>query len=197
MPLRVSGKNVDVGDALRERVTVRVSEALAKYFDAGYSGHITIGRDGSGFCTECALHLDTGFTLQAEATAADAYASADQAVLRIETRLRRYKRRLKDRQGSRRRNAAESVVDAPSYVIEAPSGDDEEPAEFNPVIIAETTTALRRLSVSDAVVELDLSGLPVLVFRHAGHGRVNVVYRRSDGHIGWIDLPSAASSDGH
>ena len=98
MPFRVSGKNIDVGEALRERVNARVAEALAKYFDGGFSGHVTIGKEGFGFRTECVVHLDSGIVLEAEALAADAYASADQAAMRIETRLRRYKRRLKYRQ---------------------------------------------------------------------------------------------------
>jgi ribosomal subunit interface protein len=98
MPFRVSGKNLDVGQALRERVNARVAEALAKYFDGGFSGHATIGREGFGFHTECVVHLDSGIVLEAEALAADAYASADRAAMRIETRLRRYKRRRKDRQ---------------------------------------------------------------------------------------------------
>ena len=98
MPFRVSGKNLDVGEALRERVNARVAEALAKYFDGGFSGHVTIGREGFGFRTECVVHLDSGIVLEAEALAADAYASADQAAMRIEKRLRRYKRWRKDRQ---------------------------------------------------------------------------------------------------
>jgi ribosomal subunit interface protein len=98
MPFRVSGKNLDVGEALRERVNARVAEALAKYFNGGFSGHVTIGREGFGFRTECVVHLDSGIVLEAEALAADAYASADQAAMRIETRLRRYKRWRKDRQ---------------------------------------------------------------------------------------------------
>ena len=97
-PFRVSGTNIDVGEALRERVNARVADALAKYFDGGFSGHVTIGREGFGFRTECVVHLDSGIVLEAEALAADAYASADQAAMRIETRLRRYKRRRKDRQ---------------------------------------------------------------------------------------------------
>jgi len=101
MPFRVHGKNLDIGEALRRRIGERIAEALGKYFDGGYSGHATVGKDGFGFRTECAVHLDTGITLQAEALAADAYASADQAALRIEKRLRRYKRRLRDRQASR------------------------------------------------------------------------------------------------
>jgi ribosomal subunit interface protein len=96
MSFRVSGKNLDVGDALRARINARIGEAMSKYFDGGYSGHVTIARDGTGFRTECAIHLDSKITLHAEASAPDAYASADQAALRVEKRLRRYHRRLKD-----------------------------------------------------------------------------------------------------
>ena len=195
MPFRVSGKNIDIGEALRERVVARISDALDKYFDGGYSGHVTVGKEGFGFRTECALHLDSGITLEAEATAADAYASADQAALRIEKRLRRYKRRLKDRQTPRR----ESVdVTASSYVIAAPDPEaSEEVADFHPVIIAESTTPLRHLSVSEAVLELDMTGAAVVVFRHAGHGRINIVYRRRDGHIGWVDPPTMSGGSAH
>jgi ribosomal subunit interface protein len=192
MPFRVSGKNIDIGEALRGRVSARIADALSKYFDGGYSGHVTVGKEGFGFRTECAVHLDSGITLQAEGTAADAYASADQAAIRIEKRLRRYHRRLKGRQMARADGVpSELVADvaAPSYVIAAPEHDDEI-TEFSPVIIAESTTALKQLSVSDAVMELDMTGAPVVVFRHAGHGRVNLVYRRQDGHIGWIDPPA-------
>jgi ribosomal subunit interface protein len=101
MPFRVSGKNMSVGAALRGRINERVAEALGKYFDGGYSGHMTIGKDGFGFRAECAIHLDSGRTLEAEGMAADAYDSADQAAIRIEKRLRRYKRRLKDRHATR------------------------------------------------------------------------------------------------
>src|SRR5215210_4136792 len=139
MPFRVSGKNLDIGAALRERVNARIGEALAKYFDGGYSGHVTVEKEGFGFRTDCAIHLDSGITLHTEAMAADAYASADQAAIRIEKRLRRYKRRLKDRQTSTRTDGAEAApIAAPSYVIEAPEQEsEEEVTEFNPVIIAE------------------------------------------------------------
>src|SRR5205807_598478 len=161
MPFRVSGKNIDVGEALRERVNARVAEALGKYFDGGYSGHVTIGKEGFGFLTECVIHLDSGTVLQAEAMAADAYDSADQAALRIEKRLRRYHRRLKDHHPVRVDGAAvnsASVISAPSYVIAAPEHESEdEVTEFNPVIIAESTTTLKRLSVSEAVMELDMT----------------------------------------
>ena len=188
MSFRVSGKNIDIGEALRARINARIAEATAKYFDGGFSGHVTVGREGFGFRADCLIHLDSGIVLEAEAMAADAYASADQAAERIETRLRRYKRRLKSHQAL----GAEELqpLEAASYVIASPEHEsDEETATFTPVIIAESTTALKRLSVSDAVMELDLTGTAVVVFRHAGSGRVNLVYRRSDGHIGWIDPP--------
>lgn len=192
MPFRVSGKNLDIGESLRERVNARVAEAVGKFFDGGYSGHVTVEKEAYGFRSDCTIHLDSGTTLQAEAMAADAYASADQVALRIEKRLRRYKRRLKDRQATTRAEA-DTAAASSHYVIAAPEHEVED-VEFDPVIIAESTTALPRLSVSEAVVELDMTGAPVVVFRHAGHGRVNVVYRRSDGHVGWID---PAAPDAH
>ena len=144
--------------------------------------------------SECVVHLDSGIVLEADAMAADAYASADQAAIRLEKRLRRYKRRLKDHQAAR--HDGDGALAATSYVIASPEHDtdDDEATDFAPVIIAESTTALKALSVSEAVMELDLTGTAVVVFRHAGHGRINLVYRRPDGHIGWID-PSAANPD--
>jgi ribosomal subunit interface protein len=200
MSFRVSGKNIDVGDALRSRINERIGEATAKYFDGGFSGHVTVGKEGFGFRTECVIHLDSGIVLEAQAMAADAYASADQVAVRIEKRLRRYKRRLKNHQGVSPDGAAgeQRPIQAPSYVIATPEHDDDDGLTgFDPVIIAESTTALKRLSVSDAVMELDLTGVAVVVFRHAGHGRVNLVYRRGDGHIGWIDPPLLEAKDAH
>ncbi|HEY4403625.1 MAG TPA: ribosome-associated translation inhibitor RaiA [Xanthobacteraceae bacterium] len=200
MSFRVSGKNIDVGDALRSRINERIGEATAKYFDGGFSGHVTVGKEGFGFRTECVIHLDSGIVLEAQAMAADAYASADQVAVRIEKRLRRYKRRLKNHQGVSPDGAAgeQRPIQAPSYVIATPEHDDDDGLTgFDPVIIAESTTALKRLSVSDAVMELDLTGVAVVVFRHAGHGRVNLVYRRGDGHIGWIDPPLVEAKDAH
>jgi putative sigma-54 modulation protein len=197
MTLRISGKSINVGEALRGRLSGRTDEVLRKYFDGTYSGHITLSKDGFGFRTDCALHLDSGVTLEAESNAADAYASADQALLQIEKRLRRYKSRLKDRSARKIHATTEAVavLDAPSYVIEAPNVDGEdEVTAFNPVIIAEAITSLRRLSVSEAVMELDFTGVPVLVFQHGSSGRVNVIYRRPDGNVGWIDPPAVNGS---
>jgi ribosomal subunit interface protein len=195
MPFRVSGKHIELGEALRERISARVLEALEKYFDGGFSGHATVGKEAFGFHTECVVHLDSGIVLRADSMAADAYLSADQAAHNLEKRLRRYHRRLKDNHGNAHGNGRAKdgipAIDAPSYVIAAPEHDEEdEAAGFNPVIIAETTTALKQFSVSEAVTELDMTGVSVIVFRHANHGRINLVYRRADGNVGWIDPPA-------
>jgi ribosomal subunit interface protein len=197
MTIRVSGKSISVGEALRGRVSERTDEVLRKYFDGNYSGHITLSKDGFGFRTDCALHLDSGVTLEAESNAADAYASADQALAQIEKRLRRYKSRLKDRSARKTHAVAVAIaemeaptLDAASYVIEAPAGEHEDEATpYNAVIIAEATTSLKRLSVSEAVMELDFTGAPVVVFLHGSSGRVNIIYRRPDGNVGWVDPP--------
>ena len=190
MTLRVSGKNLDIGETLRSQVEQRLASALAKYFDGGYSGHVTVARDGTGFRTDCVVHLTSGMTLEASGAAHDAYASFDQTAERIERRLRRYKRRLKDH-APPADGRPDGSVEIPYAVIEPPSDDAVDEGEYHPAVIAETSQPLHRMSVSDAVLELDLTGAPVVVFLHAGSGRVNVVYRRNDGAIGWVDPPLA------
>ncbi|HEV2563733.1 MAG TPA: ribosome-associated translation inhibitor RaiA [Microvirga sp.] len=189
MTLRVSGKNLDIGEALRSQVQNRMAGALSKYFDGGYSGHVTVTRDGTGYRTDCVLHLTSGMTLEASGAAQDAYASFDQTAGRIENRLRRYKQRLKDRSGSG--NGRAGGLEMVYSVLEAPSDEAVEEEAYHPMVIAETTKPLHKLSVSDAVMQLDLTGAPALVFIHASTGRVNVVYRRGDGAIGWVDPPLA------
>jgi ribosomal subunit interface protein len=183
MGLRISGKSIEIGDALREQVDARVGEAVSKYFDGGYSGHVTVEREGSGFRTDCAIHLDTGIVLRAVGQAQDAPRSFDIAAEHIEKRLRRYKRRLKEHHHAK---PGETVA-AASYVLEALDEEAEVAPDYNPTIIAEETTDLATLTVGGAVMAMDLADLPVVVFRHAVHGGINVVYRRGDGHIGWID----------
>ena len=118
MSFRVSGKNIEVGEALRERISGRVLEALEKYFDGGFSGHVTVGKEAFGFHTECVVHLDSGIVLRADSMAADAYLSADQAADNLEKRLRRYHRRLKDYHANGRGHGRplddHVAIDAPS-----------------------------------------------------------------------------------
>ena len=190
MGLRISGKSVDIGEAFRGHADARIGDALAKYFDGGFTGHVTVEREGSGFRTDCAIHLDTGIVLKAEGRAQDVHQSFDMAAERIETRLRRYKRRLKDHHQKSRES-----VPATEYVLAAPDQQDDVATEGDPAIIAEQATNLETMTVSSAVMALDLSEAEFVLFRNAGHGGVNVVYRRRDGNIGWID-PSLTSGGG-
>lgn len=198
MTLRVSGKNLDIGEALRGQVETRVASTLSKYFDGHYSGHVTVEKEGTGFRTECVFHLASGVTLEVSGAAHDAYSSFDESAHRLETRLRRYKNRLKDR-SEKKAGAGRAQMNGIHFgsdeggkgisysVLQTPQDDIEEMDNFHPVVIAETTKTLHVLSVSDAVLELDMTGSLVTVFRHASTGRVNVVYKRRDGTIGWVD----------
>ena len=190
MVLRVSGKNLDIGEALRAQVESRLVAAMGKHFDGDYSGHVTVAKEGTGFRTDCVLHLASGVTLEASGASQDAYSSFDQTADRIETRLRRYRERLKSRAPTQNRPNGEAQ--SPYAVYESPTDEAIGADEYHPVVIAESTTTLHRLSISEALVELDLTGTPVLVFIHAGTGRVNVLYRRQDGAIGWVDSPPQA-----
>lgn len=192
MTLRVSGKNMDVGDALRGKAEEHFAAVVGKYFDGGYDGHLTLTPDGAGFRADCAVHLDSGVVLQASAQGGDATSAYELMANNIEKRLRRYNRKLKQR--PRGIDAVTpDAVPAQYTVFGAGSELDELEEDYAPPVIAETTKNLRQLSVEEAVMELDLSGGQVVMFRHAGHGGLNVVYRRSDGNIGWIDPALGAS----
>lgn len=186
MSLRVSGKNMNIGEALRTHVQGKLAAAAGKYFDGEPSGHVTIAPEGSGFRADCTLHLKNGVTVQADGRAQEPYACFDQAADRIEKRLRRYKGRIKERKYDK---AEAGGVTVASYVLEALDEETEAPAEqdYAPTVIAETTTRLNAMTIAAAVMELDMTGVTVLPFRHAASGRVNIIYRRSDGNIGWLD----------
>jgi ribosomal subunit interface protein len=189
MTLRVSGKNLAIGESLRQHVHEKVEAAIGRYFDGQVSGHVVISPEGSGYRSDCTLHLSSGMTLQTEGKAHAPYASIDQAVDRVEKRLRRYKRRLKEHHAAAdgAETSAETRSVVANYVIEAPDEDVEANGEFAPVIVAEGSARLKSMSVASAVMELDLTGAPVVVFQHAGSARLNIVYRRGDGAIGWLD----------
>jgi ribosome hibernation promoting factor len=182
MALQISGKQMNIGEALSQRIDDRIADAVDKYFDGGFSGQVTMEKTGSGFECDCTVHLDTGVVLQARANGHDATACFDDAAERIEKRLRRYKRRLKDHHpGSAQRMEAQ-------YTVMASPDDEAELAEdYAPVVIAETSKKIMTLTVAQAVMQLDLTDNSLVIFIHAGNGRTNVVYRRSDGNIGWID----------
>ena len=186
MSLRVSGKHMEIGDAFRGRIEDRIDEAITKYVGGRASGHVTVEKSRSRFTTDCMLHLDSGAMLQATGEAQDPQASFDAAAERIEKRLRRYKRRLKSHHAD---GAATRDEEYAYKVLEAlPDGDDEDlPEDYAPLVIAETKMGLSTMPVASAVLQLDLQDTPVYVFRNAGSGDVNLVYRRPDGNVGWID----------
>jgi len=185
MALQVTGKNLDIGEALRTYVEDRIENMLDKYAGQSPSGHIRIEKNRGSFITGCTIQLQSGLYLEAHGEAPDAYASADLSLERLEKRLRRNKRRLKKRHGPTQRKPADSL--APYYVIQPGDDEENESDDDNPLVVAEMQTAIRELSVSDAVMQLDLADKPLLVFQNASQDRINVVYRRDDGNIGWID----------
>ncbi len=186
MRIQVSGKQIDIGDALRGHVEDRLNEAVVKYFDRPVEAAVTFSREGHTFIVDSSVHLPTGMSVQATSRAEDIYVCFEGAVDRMEKQLRRYKRRLKDHH--RDRQGPIEAEEAASYILRGQSeGVDEEPETLQPVIVAETETRVQFLSVGEAVMQMELAGAHLLVFRNETHGGVNVVYQRDDGNIGWID----------
>ena len=187
MTLRVSGKHMDVGESLKTKIEDRIHDAVDKYFGHGFTGHVNLEKQGAFFICDCMLRLDSGVTLQASGKETDAHACFDRAAERIEKRLRRYKRKLKDHHAG---NSAEDK--AAAYAVMTTPDDDEEVAEdFSPLVVAESSVTVRTQTVAMAVMQLEMMDEPVNVFKNAASGAVNVVYRRSDGNIGWVDPSSS------
>jgi ribosomal subunit interface protein len=194
MTIQVTGKNLDVGEALRSYVQERVVHTVEKFIGREPKGHVRIEKEHGEFRTNCTIQLWQGMSLEAHGVAPEAYQSADLACERLEKRVRRYTRRLKRHGGG---ETPRKHTPATDYVIQAAPEGYEERDEDNPVIIAEAESPVHEMAVSDAVMQMDLSDRPFVVFRNARHGEINVVYRRDDGNIGWIDpaAPLRSSSD--
>ena len=185
MQLSVKGKQIDVGDALRQHVQTQLKDIVGKYFGGGtLEATVTFSREAHLFRADISAHAKRGLLLQSNASASEPYPAFDMAAARLAKRLLRYKNRLKKHHQD---NAAEDVLMAQSFVLEAE--DDETPTDEgdNPVVVAEMTTPVEILTVSEAVMRLDLGDLPALMFRSRAHGGLNMIYRRPDGHIGWVD----------
>jgi ribosomal subunit interface protein len=191
MQLSVTGKQIDIGNALRTYVQDRLKQTVGKYFDRPVDGSVTFSRDGHEYRADCTVHLASGLHLQSQARSTDIYASFDGAAERMEKRLRRYKGRIRDHHNGSAR--AIDTSPARERVIETTDHDETtvEPETLNPVVVSENVTQLRTLTVGEAVMQLDLMEAPALVFRNKAHGELNVVYRRADGNIGWIDAHAA------
>jgi len=194
MTIQVTGKNIEVGDALQTYLTDRTRGVLEKYIGPEISGHIRVAKKHGLFQTSCSIRLMTGLLLESQGEAADAYASADAALERLDKRVRRYKRRLKDHHAKSARDLTNSETFAIDYVVQ-PAEEEAEThnSSDDPLIIAEMKRSVTSLNVSEAVMQLDLTEEPFLVFRNSANSIINIVYRRSDGNIGWID-PSQAGS---
>lgn len=195
MQIHISGKSLDTGDALRAHVTDRMNEAVEKYFDRSVDGHVTFSKEGYAFRCDTQVHLSSGMVLQAHGESPEVYSAFDAALEKMEKRLRRYKRRLKNHHNTKDTGAM--FFEAPSFVIQSDNENtvEEDEGDGEPIIIAEETKRVPSLSVSDAVMAMELQDSPVLLFKNRAHGGMNLVYRRADGNIGWVDLPSGAKDE--
>ena len=194
MQLTVTGKQTEIGAALRHHVEASLGAILGKYFKTAIEAHAVVSKEAHLSCAEISIHIGRGIVVNAHAAASDAYAAFDAAAERLAKQLRRYKRRLRDHHAKGREPAGASER-AMDYVL-APIGDDEgaEGAEAEtdgvngaPAVIAEMITELPSLTVGEAAMRMDLAEAPVLLFRNRSHGELNLVYRRADGNIGWVD----------
>jgi ribosomal subunit interface protein len=190
MEIRVSGHQVETGDALRHHVVERMSAIADKYFERALSAHATFGRGphDHAFTCDIVAHVMQGVILKGSGEAQSAHPAFDQAADRIEKQLRRYMRRLKDRHSTSGARDGLVMADADAaYTVFAPPEDEAEPAADNPAIVAETSVDIPDASVSDAVMLLDLRNTTALLFSNSGTGKLNMVYRRQDGTIGWVE----------
>lgn len=188
MQIKITGKNIDIGDALRIHVEQRIQADVIKYFDGITNCQVVVFKQRSGFDCEITLHLRTGLDLNAHGDGGDAHSAVDMAVEHLEKRLRRYKRRLKNHHLDRQEPVV--AMQAASYVLQADNRSDDDASEhedLNPVIIAESTASIGELSVGEAVMKLDFTNEPFVLFRNGKTGNLNVVYKRKDGNVGWVD----------
>lgn len=188
MRIQVSGKQIDIGDALREHVETELTAAVSKYADVVIDAEVTFSRDGHAYRADAVVKLARGLTAKASDKANEIYAAFDGLATKIDKQVRRYKRRLIKHRG-------DAAVESPAaaYVLAGPRDEDEHSESLNPVVIAEMKTLLLSLSVGEAVMQMELEDAPFLMFRNDAHGRLNIVFRRDDGNIGWIDPENLAA----
>ena len=185
MNIQIASKGIDVSPALQDRITSRLEEMMDKYIHRDGDAQVFISREGTGFRTNCSVHLPSGATMEAQGNAHDGYAATDEALEHIEKRMRRYSRKLKDH------NAAAKKEAFSMFILENPISEDENEESaaqsHDPIVIAEKPGSIKTMTPGMAALEVGLADGGVVVFNNAKHGRVNVVFKRSDGNIGWID----------
>ncbi|MEL7165250.1 MAG: ribosome-associated translation inhibitor RaiA [Pseudomonadota bacterium] len=186
MQYTISGKQIDIGEALQTHVRDELGSVVEKYAGRPTSAQVIFSKSAHEYVCEATVHLSTGLTAQAKAHATEIYAAFDACSEKMDKQLRRYKRRLKDHHKERAQPV--ELSGAASYILAADANSEEsEPDTLQPIIVAEMETKIPSLSVGEAVMQMELAGAPVLVFRNEGKDGLNVVYRREDGNIGWID----------
>lgn len=195
MQVSVTGKQVEIGDSLRDHVRRCLTETVAKYFDHAIDAGVVLSREAHRLRADISVHVGRGILVQGHGQADNGYAAFDAASERVAKRLRRYKRRLRDHH---RKIAPVDGTPAQQYILAAAdTADDEaEPETDRPVVIAEMSTEIENLTVGEAVMRLDLADQTALVFRNSAHGGLNVVYRRADGNLGWIDPEGMPAGNG-
>ncbi|MBN8631933.1 MAG: ribosome-associated translation inhibitor RaiA [Rhodobacterales bacterium] len=186
MRYQISGKQIDVGEALQTHVKAELGEVVEKYAQRPTECVVVFSRSAHEYVCEAVIHLSTGLTAQAKGHAAEIYAAFESCREKLDKQLRRYKRRIRNHHSNR--TGPVEFGGASSYILAATEDADEaEPDSLQPVVIAEMETKIPSITVGEAVMQMELAGQKMLVFRNEGHGGVNVVYRREDGNIGWID----------
>lgn len=191
MLYQISGKQIDIGEALQVHVRAELGDVVGKYAGRPTDANIVFSKDAHEFVCEATVHLSTGLSAQARAHATEIYSAFDKCSEKLDKQLRRYKRRLKDHHRDRAQPVELSA--ASSYILAASGNSDEsEPESLQPMIIAEMESKIPSISVGEAVMQMELAEAPVLVFRNEGNNGINVVYRRDDGNIGWVDPNNVA-----
>ncbi len=195
MQYNICGRHIHIGENLNAHVKQHLDQIVGKYAARPTSAHITFSKSARQLTCEVTVHLSTGLSAQAKSNAVEIYAAFDSCCEKLEKQLRRYKRRLKNHHKTR--SSPIESIEVPSYILESHDEHVEvdEPESLQPVIIAEIETKVPTLIVGEAVMQMELSGASVLVFRNQAHNGVNVVYRRDDGNIGWIDPRQSAAMD--
>ena len=185
---------MELGEALKTRIETGLEAAVTKYFDRDFDGHVTVSPQGHETEIDCNIHLPSGIILQSTGRASDPYAALEAALEKIEKRVRRYKRRLKDHHKPGREAFPTEL--ASSFVLKSNEEAEDEAEDIGdaPVIVAESTSSIRTMAVAEAVLQLELSDSPAIMFRNAKHSGLNMVYRRPDGNIGWVDPASSGKS---
>lgn len=185
MHIQISGKQMDLGDALRERIEIGLEGAVSKYFERTGDANVFVSQEGYEVTVNCNVHLPSGIVLQSSGRGNDPYVALEKSLDKIEKRVRRYKRKLKDHHRDGRAPlpaelGIESVFESRPLEVETEAPD-------SPLTVAETNVNIRTMSVSEAVMQLEIGESPAILFRNAGHDGLNMVYRRPDGHIGWVN----------